>query len=177
MFFDTLKPQIEHATRQAFLEMCAAHGHEGICAFALYSDDGAMTVCPSTNTLQRLQEKADPDNLVYYKFEPAEWAYEMQGADLLFNNICSALYEQLKTLDENDETAFPRFKNALFSTCQDVLEKLKNEDFFDTHAGQAVFLTFSVSDHEFSKQEAREIVTRLNNNGYVKEYLDWVETW
>ena len=55
MDFDILKQQIETAAKNAFLEMYKKHGTEDIYSFALYSDEGAMTVCPSSNTLEALQ--------------------------------------------------------------------------------------------------------------------------
>jgi hypothetical protein len=52
-----------------------------------------MTVCPATNTLQMLDE--DDDDLLYYKYEPAEWTYEMEGANDDFNEICTRLRSSL----------------------------------------------------------------------------------
>jgi hypothetical protein len=51
--------KIEAATRLAFTEMVEQHGSEGIYAFALYSDAGAMTVCPSTNSEHHLTTELD----------------------------------------------------------------------------------------------------------------------
>ena len=52
MNFTELKNKIEIAAKQAFLEMFEKHGKDEIYAFALYNDEGAMTVCPSTNTMK-----------------------------------------------------------------------------------------------------------------------------
>ena len=70
MNFEALKQEIEVATKKAFIEMFENYGAEEIYGFALYSDEGAMTVCPSTNTLKHLMT-VDQDDLTYYTFEPA----------------------------------------------------------------------------------------------------------
>lgn len=46
-----LRRRIEDAARQAFLDVLESHPDEHVYAFALYSDEDAMTVCPSTNTI------------------------------------------------------------------------------------------------------------------------------
>lgn len=175
MDFDILKQQIETAAKNAFLEMYEKHGTENIYSFALYSDEGAMTVCPSSNTLEAIQN-IDEDDAVYYKYEPAEWAYEMQGADDEFNNICTQLREELDRNEDNDEW-FNEFQGKLYSTCIEVLEKLKNENFFKNITGKDIFLIFTVSDYEFEKQDLKDIIIRLNDNEYKGEYLEWMDTW
>ncbi|MFP3833415.1 DUF4303 domain-containing protein [Chryseobacterium sp. SIMBA_028] len=175
MDFDILKQQIETAAKNAFLEMYEKYGAENIYSFALYSDEGAMTVCPSSNTLETLQN-IDEDDAPYYKYEPAEWTYEMKGADDEFNTICTQLREELDRNEENEEW-FNEFQVKLYSTCIEVLEKLKNENFFKNIIGKDIFLIFTVSDYEFEKQDLKDIISRLNDNEYKGEYLEWMETW
>ncbi|WP_312302478.1 DUF4303 domain-containing protein [Chryseobacterium sp.] len=175
MDFEILKQQIEDAAKKAFLEMYEKHSREQVYSFALYSDEGAMTVCPAANTLKML-EAADEDDALYYKYEPAEWAYEMEGADDEFNAICSLLRAELDQHREDDEW-FEDFQARLYSVCVEVLEKLKNEDFFRQITGQDIFLIFTVSDYEFEKQDLKNIIVRLNDNEYKSEYLEWMDTW
>ncbi|MBN9298718.1 MAG: DUF4303 domain-containing protein [Filimonas sp.] len=175
MNFEILKQKIEAAARKAFIEMYDQHNAEGIYAFALYSDEGAMTVCPSTNTLKHL-ESADKEDLDYYKFEPAEWKYEMQGADDDFNSICDELREELDKNEDNDEW-FKDFQKRLYDTCIEVLEKLKQENFFRNITGKDIYLTFTASEYEFSNKQSKDIVTRLNDNEYRTEYLNWMKSW
>jgi hypothetical protein len=175
MNFDSLQQQIEAATKKAFTEMVEQHGTEEICAFALYSDEGAMTVCPSTNTQQHLAT-AEPDDLPYAQFEPAEWKYEMQGADKEFNAICDLLRHELEMVEDDDES-FIQFRRNLYNTCIAVLEKLKQEQFFRQIVGKDIFSTFSVSDYDFETDELVAIITRLNDDEYKTAYLDWMATW
>ncbi|REC60307.1 hypothetical protein DRF65_21765 [Chryseobacterium pennae] len=175
MDFETLKQQIEEAAKKAFLEMYEKHGAENIYSFALYSDERAMTVCPSSNTVETLKE-IDEDDGVYYKYEPAEWTHEMEGADQDFNEICTHLRRELDQHDEDDEW-FQQFQAKLYTSCIEVLEKLKNENFFKNTIGKDIFLIFTVSDYEFEKQDLKDIIIRLNDNEYKSEYLEWMETW
>lgn len=176
MNFIQLQQKIEEASKKAFLEMYEQRKEEGIYAFALYSDEGAMTVCPSINSIQFLQQNEDEDDRLYYKYEPAEWKYEMQGANQEFNAISKALYDEVMKISD-DEEAFTQFRETLFSVCIDVLEKLKNEKFFSQIIGKDIFLTFSVSDDAFSAKELENIINRLNENEYKTEYLNWMKTW
>ncbi len=175
MNFEVLKQEIEDATKKAFLEINDKHGDEEIYAFALYSDEDAITVCPSTNTLKHLSN-ADPEDIPYYKFEPAEWKYEMKGADKEFSNISKQLYNEVVGRDI-EEDVLSDFRKQLFDTCIDVLEKLKNENFFKQVVGKDIFLTFTVSDYDFDNDDLKNIVSRLNDNEYKTEYLNWMKTW
>ncbi|MDR2235442.1 MAG: DUF4303 domain-containing protein [Chryseobacterium sp.] len=175
MDFENLKQQIEDAARNAFSEGYRKHGAEKIYSFALYSDEGAMTVCPAVNTLKNM-ENADEDDFLYYKYEPAEWAYEMDGAEDQFDDICTLLRTELEKNMDDDEW-FEVFQNKLYTTCIEVLEKLKNENFFRNITGEDIFLIFTVSDYEFEREELRKIITRLNDNAYKDEYLGWMDTW
>lgn len=175
MDFEILKQQIENAARKAFLEVYEKHGAEGVYSFALYSDEGAMTVFPAANTL-KVMENADEDDALYYKYEPAEWTYEMEGADKEFDEICTQLRAELNKHDDDDQW-FEDFQTKLYSTCIEVLEKLKNENFFTRITGKDIFLIFTVSDYEFDKKDLKDLIIRLNDNEYKNEYLNWMATW
>ncbi len=181
--FEVLKPRIEAATKAAFTEMFQQHGAEEIYAFALYSDEGAMTVCPATNTVAFLNglSAEEKKELPYYKFEPAEWKYEMVGADAAFNEISKLLDTELsKNNFQNEyeeEAVFKAFQDQLYSVCVAVLTKLKSEDFFKKIVGRDLFLLFWVSEYEFEKEELIRMVTALNNDAYKEEYLAWMKTW
>jgi len=186
MDFAALKRKIEAAAREAFTEMVRLHKDEGIYAFALYSDEGAMTVCPSTNTLPHLAEQDEGDGDLYFKFTPAEWKYEMQGADAAFDEISTLAREYVLSIGEEEEgnndeiednREFTAFQHGLYEACIEVLEKLKQEGFFRKALGQDVFLTFEVSDHDMEEDRIRKIITRLNDGRYRDEYLAWMKTW
>ena len=93
--FEKLAIEIEAATRKSFQEIVANHAAENIYAFALYSDEGAMTVCPATNTMDFLVTRPQ-DDLTYYTFEPAEWCYEGSRPGDGFSAISHQLYEAIE---------------------------------------------------------------------------------
>ena len=173
--FQDLKDQLTQATQAAFTEVLARHRAEGIYSFALYSDEGALTVCPATNTLAHLAAQP-PEDLPYAKFEPAEWRYENVGATAQFDAIGRQLRTQVlaETLGEQE---FEQFRRQLYATCIDVLADLQQQGFFDRAAGRAVFLLFHVSDSDTSTEELTQLVSRLNPNAYGDEYLAWLRTW
>jgi hypothetical protein len=187
MDFVELKRKIEIATRQVISDMFEKHGKDEICAFALCSDGGAWTVVPSTNTKKHIDKQRaanEVDDLLYYKYETAEWEYECEGesADELFDEICELCRNEvpLPPWELDSEIAkrdFENFQNQLFETCIEVLEKLKSENFFKQIVGKDILLLFTASDHDFSKKEYREIVTRLNDGEILNDCLDWIKRW
>ncbi|GAA0196614.1 hypothetical protein GCM10009122_61340 [Fulvivirga kasyanovii] len=179
MNFKELELKIETATKKAFIEIFNEHNNEEIYGFALYSDGGAMTVCPSANTIDFLEnlDEEEKEELAYYKFEPAEWKYEMAGAVDEFDDISSELSTELEKNNYENEEAFVAFRNRIFKLCINVLKKLKKEDFFKNIVGKEIFLTFTVSDFEFDNDKLENIIIELNDNDYKEEYLKWMKTW
>jgi hypothetical protein len=178
--FEALACKIEIATRKAFIHIQRQHPEDDIYAFALYSDDGAMTVCAAANSVEHL-ENADLDQHRYYKFEPAEWKYEGSGfgeADSLLGEICTIVRNRITDIDDDDGgIQFEEFQSRLYETCIEVLKKLHGEGFFKQICGNDVFVTFSVTEYEFERAKIREIISALNDNDYRDEYLSWMKTW
>jgi hypothetical protein len=170
--FQQLKQQLTQATKSAFLELLAAHRAEGIYSFALYSDEGALTVCPAANTRAHLAAQP-PEDQLYAKFEPAEWAYENVGAAAQFDEISRQLRTQVLHADLGDE-AFERFRQQLYAMCVAVLDELRQLRFFEQAAGGEVFLLFSVSDSDAPATELAQLARQLNHNAYRDEYLAWL---
>jgi hypothetical protein len=170
--FQHLQQQLTQATQDAFRELLAAHRAEGLYSFALYSDEGALTVCPSANSLAHLAAQPLEDQ-VYAKFEPAEWAYERRGAEAQFNELNRQLRTHVLT-EELEEEAFEQFRQQLYATCVAVLDELRQQHFFDQAAGREVFLLFSVSDSDTPAAELAQLVRQLNHNAYRDEYLAWL---
>lgn len=173
--FAALAQQLRLATQAAFQELITQHGAEGIYAFALYSDEGALTVCPAANTLAHLATRPTDDEAEYYKFEPAEWKYEMVGADEQFEALSRLLRTAVCTHDD-DQAWFDAFRQQLYGTCVRVLAELHQERFFQQAAGQEVFLTFRVSDEDPDPAADARLVRQLNDHRYRDEYLAWQRT-
>jgi Domain of unknown function (DUF4303) len=190
--FAALEVQVRKAARRAFKEVASAHPEDQLCAFALYSDDGAMTVCPSINTSQHLaaMQRKHPDEAMYYKFATPEWKYEATGAEAAFRAICEQVRTQALAFEGVTEAdaktlagvsplrmvpaarGFGTFKRALFETCLRVLETLRRDRLF---AG--VMLVFAVSDTDSSARRELAMIKRLNDKAVVDEFRSWTKTW
>lgn len=175
--FDALRNEIEAAARAAFIELLNRDSEHEIYSFALYSDEGAMTVCPAANSTAWLnrQIEEDPSQTDYYTYVPAEWKYEGTGADNAFEGICTKLRNHLDTLD--GDKAFNNFRNELFECCVSVLEKLKKEGFFNQTAGRDILVIFDATEYEFKKKFLQSMIKRLNSQAMADKYLEWVTTW
>ncbi|GAA4026582.1 hypothetical protein GCM10022409_08180 [Hymenobacter glaciei] len=153
----------------------AAAETEGIYRFARYTDEGALTVCPATNTLAHLATQLTAD-LPDAKLEPAEWRYESAGAPLPFDASCHQLRPQV--LNETlAAEAFEPFRQQRYPTCPDVVADLPQPGFFDPAAGREVLLLFHVADRDPSAQGLAQLVSRPNPNAYGTDYLAWLRTW
>lgn len=169
--FKILQSEIVTASRQALHEVAEAVKEDEIVAFALYSDEGAMTVCPSINTKSHLLKfkTENPKYSLDYKFSPAEWKFESVGAAGLFNAICEkASSEVLK-----EETDFSTFQEQLYETCCKALRQLRNDpgNLFDT---KKLMLLFSVSDGDIDDRQI-EVVKELNDSATADEFIAWVK--
>lgn len=167
-----LSAAIEFATRKAFAELAARCGDEQLYAFALYSDEDAITLCPSANTLEYLQAEGDEEDWAYYQFEPAEWKFEMEGAEKEFNQISTQLRNAAQKTVGTEKRS-----RQLREVAVSVLAKLKEEGFFNKLAKREVFLTYSVSDSDMEPETVEPIIRLLNSPSYVQQYLSWMKTW
>lgn len=176
--FSLFGTKVEQAAREAFQELAAAHPAESLCAFALHSDDGAMTVCPSTNTRRHLESKlkAFPDDADYYTFAPAEWALESQGASVAVEELCTELRTHVMGFADDDE-AFEAFHGDLAEACIAALERLRGEGFFERTAGGSVLLLFQASPGDPDVAAERRMIERLNDAPIAQQHRRWTETW
>lgn len=164
--FDNLKKRIEFAVRKCFAENLERYG-KSLCAFALISDDGAMTVVPCTNTVEHLK-KMQHENVEYkdaYEFSPVEW-FTDNGANVEFDDICEIVAKEVLKGDLD----FVGFKKELFESCVQVLEKLRNEQFFP----EDLFVLFSISDTFESVENQIQWAKRLNSGEVVRRFEEWI---
>ena len=164
--FDTLRVQIREAARSAFGALRAQHPGEQFYAMALYTDDGAMTVCPSANSEEAFQrilldgEFTDPADVASARWGTAEWAYEAVHAER-FDAPCNRLSTHLLTLD--DDRAFGAFRSRLHDTMVQALADLDQEGFFGAGADrQAPTLFCSISDSDEAEALEDRSAEQLN---------------
>jgi len=171
--FVALEAQIVAASRKAFSDMKRLSPKDPVCSFALYSDDGAMTVCPAFDTAGKLAARLaeHPDDLSY-KYAPAEWAFESKGADREFNEICSVVGDHVMAL----EKGFAAFRKQLFETCLLALDRLRDAGQFASKP--PLLVMFDVSDSDISKATHIAWMKRLNGTApHVAEFVAWTKTW
>lgn len=176
--FEWLKLRMEEAAKIAFRELCEKHGEEQICAFALCYNYGDMKIHAATNTVRHLEETGinDAEN----RYRPEKWKYNKEGAGNLFRKISDVCAEYVGSLSwagyptERFEAEITWFWKKVFTICIEVLEKMKNEGFFRKHAGADILLVFNRDEH-FVMEDVRKIVSRLNENPFRDEYLEWRE--
>lgn len=170
--FDALKQEIITASLSALSEIIGQHPDERICAFALYSDEGAMTVCPAINTAEHLLkcQNEHPQYALDYKFSPAEWKCEAEGANKLFDVIS----EKVSVEVGKDDIKFATFRRNLFATCGQALVEVKQEITRTNLLNDPILLLFSVSDSDISRQQI-QLTKALNDSITWSEFKKWSE--
>ena len=169
--FQSLKKKIEFATKKCLMENKEKYGSD-ICAFALISDDGAMTVVPFTNTHTHLK-KMQLEDLAYeddYEFNPSEWLTD-DGANDEFSEICKIL----RTEEEKENLDFAKFKNELFETCVEVLQDLRREKAFFEILQKDILVMFDISDTDESEERLIEWFKSTNTVENGKRFEKWMK--
>lgn len=175
MDWTALTQDIAAAARQSFSDLFARHGDETFYAFALYTDEDCYTVVPAANSLEQYQAKmadlgeADPQELAYYRWASAEWAYEDYTSDP-FNPICNRLSAACAAVS-GDASAFAAFKANVHQAMIGALKLLDDENFFGQRRdGALLFITSSDAD-EAEAMEDRS-ATILNPPASCKAFLE-----
>ncbi len=168
--FAALQTRIVKASVKAFADLARLSPKDPVCSFALYSDDGAMTVCPAFDTRAKLATRlAKGAGHLSDKYCPPEWAYEAKGADQAFNKIC----KDVRDFVMKPETKFTAFRDQLFETCLRALDELRASGRFDP----TILFMFEVSDSDTSKTVQLARMKRLNpGSAHLKEFRRFAKT-
>lgn len=145
-----LSKKIKEATRTAFKKALGEYGKDGLCGFALYTDESAMSLGATVNTDEHFKAvtKRRPKNKVSNQWSPPEWKEE-GFEDELFEEINDELYDYSEEL-EGDEKKFNEFTRAFFEECVNALEDLKPE--IPEDINENFVLVFDISDYEDTDQ-------------------------
>lgn len=177
--FSALAEGIAQASRAALAEISERCGPgDPVCAFTLYTDDGAMTVCPAMVTESQVRELATrhPDEADYYRYSSAEWPLEGEGANAAFNALCTRVADHVLALpDEGGDAAFNAFRAQLLETMLQVLERLRRED--PAFARESLMLQVAVSDGDEPAEVLNQWVARLNPPDLAAGFKAWTDTW
>ena len=163
---------IRDAARDAFADLRAAHPGEAFYAFALYTDDGLMTVMPAANSEQGFRRAAgdedDPTELAHYRWATGEWAYEGEGAESAkFDAVHDLLNEPAGLYDGDDDAEADRQFRArgdqLIKCMIAALRQLDAEGCFGVgEEGRRVTVFVSISDSDAAQVIENKSADLLN---------------
>ena len=162
-----LQTMLVTATRQAVAFVRAAHPDQHFNAWALLSDDSAMTISLLANSREALANAEDEDEMFW---NPGEWQFDEGGA--YFDSAYRLLLQAHRDLPF--EVEFAQFRDAAFETCIAVLEQLATEGLFGTGLErEETLVLFEVSDSE----ERDGVMQRLNTPQMVRRLHEWMASW
>lgn len=162
--FALLQALVADAARLAVDCVRRAHPHQHIDAFALVSDDSAMTIGPMANSREALAASEYGDEMLW---NPAEWAFDDGGA--YFDSAYRLLLQAHRELPFDVD--FATFRTGVFDACIAALAQLDAEGCFGTGAERDEnLLLFEVSDSE----PLEGAMARLNPPAVVARFKAWM---
>ncbi|WP_338678860.1 DUF4303 domain-containing protein [Janthinobacterium sp. TB1-E2] len=162
--FALLRILVADAARLAFGAVRRAHPGQHIDAFALVSDDSAMTIGPAANSREALAASEYGEEMLW---NPAEWAFEDGVA--YFDSAYRLLLQAHRDLPFDVD--FDTFRTGVFDACIAALAQLDAEGCFGAGAQRDdCVLLFEVSDSE-AVEGAME---RLNPPAVVARFERWM---
>jgi hypothetical protein len=165
--FALLHTLVADATRRVFDCVRRAHPDQHIDAFALVSDDSAMTIGCMANSREALAASAYGEEMLW---NPAEWAFDDGGA--YFDSAYRLLLQAHRDLPF--EVDFSTFRSGVFDACIAALAQLDAEGVFGAGAQREEFvLLFEVSDSE----PVEGAMARLNPPAVVARFHAWMASW
>lgn len=155
------------ATRQAVCALRAAHPDQHFNAYALLSDDSAMTISLLANSREALATAEDENEMFW---NPGEWQFDEGGA--YFDSAYRLLLQAHRELPF--EVEFEVFRASVFEAGIAALEQLAAEGLFGTgDEREETLVLFEVSDSE----ELDGVLERLNTPAMVARLTDWMTSW
>ena len=158
---------VAHAARLAVDAVRRAHPDQHIDAFALVSDDSAMTIGCMANSREALAASEYGEEMLW---NPAEWAFDDGGA--YFDSAYRLLLQAHRELPFDVD--FDTFRSGVFDVCIAALAQLDAEGVFGAGAQREEFvLLFEVSDSE----PVEGAMARLNPPAVVARFAAWMANW
>jgi hypothetical protein len=165
--FALLQTLVADAARLAVDAVRRAHPEQHLNAFALVSDDSAMTICPMANSREALAASEYGEEMLW---NPAEWAFDDGGA--YFDSAYRLLLQAHRELPFDVD--FDTFRAGVFEACIAALAQLDAEGVFGTGAQRDEgVLLFEVSDSE----PLEGAMARLNSPAVVARFEAWMANW
>ena len=165
--FALLHTLVADAARLAFDAVRRAHPDQHIDAFALVSDDSAMTIGCMANSREALAASEYGEEMLW---NPAEWAFDDGGA--YFDSAYRLLLQAHRELPFDVD--FDTFRSGVFEACIAALAQLDAEGVFGSGAQRDEgVLLFEVSDSE----PVEGAMERLNPPAVVARFEAWMANW
>ncbi|MEG2031214.1 MAG: DUF4303 domain-containing protein [Janthinobacterium sp.] len=165
--FPLLQTLLQDGARKAFGAVRAAYPRRQLNAFALLTDEGAMSIAPMVNCREALAVSDYADEM---QWNPAEWAFDEGGA--YFDSAYRLLLQAHRDLPFDVD--FASFRSGMFEACVAALEQLDRERLFGTGAQRDdTVLLFDVSGGE----PVPGALARLNPPAVVARFDAWVASW
>jgi hypothetical protein len=165
--FSQLTDEIREGARKAFTKIRDSHPNEIINAFALFSDDDAMTIVHVCNSDRARLSKGDDDDFLW---NPSEWSYD-EGSEYL-DIAYRLILTQHQDLPSNIN--FDDFKAGFIESSITALEQLDNEGFFGSNLlRENTIVLFTISDSDYIDDAVR----RLNTPLIYERYRNWYDSW
>jgi hypothetical protein len=162
-----LQALVADAARLAFDGVRRAHPEQHIDAFALVSDDSAMTIGGMANSREALAASEYGEEMLW---NPAEWAFDEGGA--CFDSAYRLLLQAHRDLPFDVD--FATFRSGVFDACIAALAQLDAEGMFGAGARRdESVLLFDVSDSE----PVEGAMARLNPPAVVARFETWMSSW
>lgn len=162
-----LQALLVSATRQAVAALRAAHPGQHFNAYALQSDDSAMTISLLANSREALAQAEDEDEM---RWNPGEWRFDEGGA--YFDSAYRLLLQAHRELPF--EVDFEVFRASAFEAGISALELLAAEGLFGTGVERdETLVLFEVSDSE----EIDGAMKRLNTPAMLARLDAWMASW
>lgn len=142
--------------------------YEDINSYALYTDDGFMSMSFIFNTNSYLNRKKKDKYYLTYKYNPAEWFSETLKNDpiiyknVYFNQISHLLRERALSNHDNEK--------MLIECCISALKELKN----NAYLGKDKLLLFMVSEC-FNEEDIFKWNSQLNATEIIEEIKLWTK--
>lgn len=155
------------ATYQAVCALRSSHPDQHFNAYALLSDDSAMTISLLANSREALANAEDENEMFW---NPGEWQFDEGGA--YFDSAYRLLLQAHRDLPF--AVNFEEFRASAFEACIAALEQLAAEGLFGTGAErEETLVLFEVSDSE----ELDGVLERLNGPAMVARLAQWMASW
>jgi hypothetical protein len=166
--FPTLRREIAAAVRRTFVTVRSRTASESLYAFALYSDDSAMTVCPAANTVEAFNRRktdagaTEPEEVNILRWASSEWGDYCSSDRDEFATV-AAMINVENRYDTEIAGAFVRFKTRVFASMVLALLDLDREGIFGSGPERdKITLHCAITDSWDSAWLEQESARRLN---------------